>query len=367
MSITRKEFIRLGTAGLGTAAAGLGTAAAGLNLSGLNPHKQVESSQVGASSSPLKSALAIGSINALRGVELAYSMMMNNAADPLDSAIEGVKIQELDPSDNSVGYGGLPNENGVVQLDASCMHGPTNRAGSVGCLEGIKTPSLVAKAVMEYTSHIMLVGEGAKNFALSLGFKEEELLTEESRKAWLRWKSRHSSKDNWLEQQGDHRVDWTTGTVHISAITSEGDIGSITSTSGLSWKIPGRVGDSPIIGAGQYCDNAVGSAGSTGLGEANIKVCGTFLTVEFMRQGMSPEEACLQTLKRVVERTEKRLLDDKGRPTFGLEFYALNKKGEFGGAKMFKPSKQSLDNGGGRFAVADHKGARGEKMAWLYE
>lgn len=358
MSITRKEFIRLGTAGLGSAGLGLS------GVRGLSTTQQVNQQEARTS---LKSALAVGSINALRGVELAYSMMTAQTADPLDAAIEGVKIQELDPSDTSVGYGGLPNEDGVVQLDASCMHGPTNRAGSVGCLEGIKTPSLVAKAVMDYTSHIMLVGDGAKRFALSLGFKEEDLLTEQSRKAWLRWKSRHSTKDNWLEQEGDHRVDWTTGTVHISAITEAGDIGSVTSTSGLSWKIPGRVGDSPIIGAGQYCDNAVGSAGSTGLGEANIKVCGAFLTVEFMRQGLSPEEACLQTLRRVVERTEQRLLDERGRPTFDLEFYALNKKGDFGGARMHKPSQAYLDNGGGRFAVADRKGARGERMAWLFE
>ena len=186
--------------------------------------------------------LAVGSRNALRGVERAVSMM-SEGKDPLDAAVEGVKIQELDPNDMSVGYGGLPNEHGVVQLDASCMHGPTKRAGAVGCLEGIKTPSEVAKAVLELTDHIMLVGEDAKTFALQLGFEEENLLTERAREAWLRWKRNLNPNDNWLND--DESNPYSTGTVHISACTQQGDIGSITTTSGLSYKIPGRVGDSP--------------------------------------------------------------------------------------------------------------------------
>lgn len=310
--------------------------------------------------------IAVGSGNALRGVEKAVRAMADESRDPLDAAIEGVIIQELDPEDMSVGYGGLPNADGVVQLDASCMHGPTRRAGSVGCLEGIKTPSLVAKAVMDYTDHIMLVGDDAKRFALSLGFKEEDLMTEQSRRAWLRWKSRVNPDDNWLDLQDGHRVDWTTGTVHISAMDGSGDIGSVTTTSGMSWKIPGRVGDSPIVGTGQYCDNNVGSAGSTGRGEANIKVCGAFLIVESMRNGASPEQACLDALRRAVEMTEDRLLDENGVPRYGLNFYALNKNGEFGGATMFKPSQRALDNGFG-YAVADRNGARIEPYAWLYE
>jgi N4-(beta-N-acetylglucosaminyl)-L-asparaginase len=303
----------------------------------------------------------IASRNGLRGVEVAYNMIVKEGSDPLDAAIEGVKIQELDPYDHSVGIGGLPNEEGVVQLDASCMHGPTKRAGSVAALEDIATPSLVAKAIMEYTDHIMLVGPDAKRFALNLGFEEENLLTERSRQMWLRWRSRLNPHDNWLDVEDGHRVDWTTGTVHISAMDANGDIASITSTSGLSYKIPGRVGDSPIVGAGQYCDNNVGAAGSTGRGEANIKMCGAFFIVEQMRLGQSPEEACLSALERVVETTEDRLLDDHGRPRFNIEFYALHKSGEFGGARMY-----GLSEGEPMLAVADPDGARLEPIAWLY-
>ncbi|RPF79836.1 MAG: asparaginase [Rhodothermaceae bacterium TMED105] len=308
--------------------------------------------------------LAVGSRNALRGVERAVSMM-SEGKDPLDAAVEGVKIQELDPNDMSVGYGGLPNEHGVVQLDASCMHGPTKRAGAVGCLEGIKTPSEVAKAVLELTDHIMLVGEDAKTFALQLGFEEENLLTERAREAWLRWKRNLNPNDNWLND--DESNPYSTGTVHISACTQQGDIGSITTTSGLSYKIPGRVGDSPIIGAGQYCDQRVGSAGSTGRGEANIMACGSFTVVERMRSGESPEQACLSALQRVVEMTEPRLLDENGKPRFNLNYYALNVQGEFGGATMLKPSDRALDNGGGTFAAAEPGNARLEPMAWLFD
>jgi len=252
-------------------------------------------------------------------IKKAYDMVASGA-DPLDAAIAGVNMVELDPNDMSVGLGGLPNEDGVVQLDASCMHGPTKRAGAVGCLEDIATPSLVAKAVMDHTDHIFLVGAGAKKFALEMGFKEQNLLTEKSREAWLKWKSRLSPGDSWLDvpddsapakrrvtpstpQRGDEDshvfldergVPHTFGTINMNAVTANGDIGSVTTTSGISWKIPGRVGDSPIIGAGQYCDNEVGAAGSTGRGESNIKVCGAFLAVELMRQGKSPEEALLE-------------------------------------------------------------------------
>jgi N4-(beta-N-acetylglucosaminyl)-L-asparaginase len=187
--------------------------------------------------------------------------MQDEGADPLDAAIAAAKIQELDPEDSSVGLGGLPNEDGVVQLDASCMHGRTKRAGAVAALEGIATPSLVARAVMEYTDHVLLVGEGAKRFALDMGFEEQELLTEASRQRWLRWKANRSPDDNWLDHDGDVTLDGTHGTINVCALDSRGDLGSVTTTSGLSWKIPGRAGDSPIIGAGQYCDNRVGAAG----------------------------------------------------------------------------------------------------------
>jgi N4-(beta-N-acetylglucosaminyl)-L-asparaginase len=277
-------------------------------------------------------------------IEKAFSMI-TGGSDVLDALIAGVNLVELDPLDDSVGYGGLPNADGVVQLDASCMHGPTKRAGAVGCLEGIKTPSEVAKLILKYTNHIFLVGEGAKRFALSYGFKEEDLMTEHSREVWLRWRANLNPDDNFIDvPDSDHMVVTKTGTINCDAVTPQGDISSCTTTSGLSWKIPGRVGDSPIIGAGQYCDNDVGAAGSTGRGESNIKVCGGFLTVEHMRRGMKPTDACLETLKRVVAATEARLLDERGRPKFGLNFYAVNKRGEFGGASLF-PSRYAAHDG----------------------
>ncbi|MGH9260447.1 MAG: N(4)-(beta-N-acetylglucosaminyl)-L-asparaginase, partial [Acidimicrobiales bacterium] len=265
--------------------------------------------------------VVVTSANSLRPVQKAYELMVAGA-DPLDAAVEGVKIQELDPADDSVGYGGLPNADGVVQLDASCMHGPTRRAGAVAALEGIKTPSEIAKLVLKYTDHILLVGEGARRFALSYGFKEEDLLTEHAREEWLRWRANRDPEDDYLDvPAGERLAQRSTGTINCDAVTPAGEIASITTTSGLAWKIPGRVGDSPIIGAGQYCDNDVGAAGSTGRGEANIKACGGFLTVEFMRRGMKPTDACLETLKRVVRMTEQRLLAPDGRPRFGLTYY----------------------------------------------
>jgi len=301
--------------------------------------------------------IAVASGNGERAVARAGELMAQGV-DTLDAAIEGVKMQELDPNDMSVGYGGRPNENGVVQLDASCMHGPTKRAGAVGALEGIKTPSVVAKYVLLYTSHIMLVGEGAKKFALSYGFKEEDLLTERSREAWLRWRANRGENDDWTNvERGEQMVPRPTGTINCNVVNSNGDISSVTTTSGLSWKIPGRVGDSPIIGAGQYTDNDVGAAGSTGRGESNIMVCGAFLTVEGMRRGLTPTDAALETLRRVVATSEPGLLDERGRPTFGLSFYAVNKNGEYGAA-TFYPS---------HYAAFDGETASRPETAYLYE
>jgi N4-(beta-N-acetylglucosaminyl)-L-asparaginase len=316
------------------------------------------------------------------GIEIAYEML-NGGADPLDAIVAGVQVVELDPTDQSVGLGGLPNEDGVVQLDASCMHGPTRRAGAVGALEDVATAAAVAKAVMDHTDHIFLVGPGAKRFALEMGFKEVNLLTDQSRADWMRWKEKLNSSDNWLDPVDARRpirppakarpdddspasahvyydsngVPHTYGTINMNAVNAKGDIASVTTTSGLSWKIPGRVGDSPIIGAGQYCDNTVGAAGSTGRGEANIKVCGAFLAVEFMRQGKSPQQALLEVMQRVIAMTESRLLDDRGRPYFQLQYYAVNKRGEYAGACAYE---------GSEFAVHDSRGARLEQCAYLY-
>ncbi|MDQ6886731.1 MAG: N(4)-(beta-N-acetylglucosaminyl)-L-asparaginase [Gemmatimonadota bacterium] len=352
MSISRRDFLGSGAA-----------AAAGLTLVGrasAQPYITVVERQ--APRKLLARPAVISSANGLRGVAKAYEMI-SQGADPLDAAMAGVNIQELDPEDQSVGIGGLPNADGVVQLDASCMHGPTKRAGSVGALEDIATPSLVAKAVMEHTDHIMLVGAGAKKFALDMGFKETQLLTEKSRQEWLRWKAK-SDPEHWIGADNE-AVKHTHGTINMNAVTASGDIASVTTTSGLSWKLPGRVGDSPIIGAGQYCDNEVGAAGSTGRGEANIKVCGAFLAVELMRQGMSPEQACIKVMERVIAMTEKRLLDERGRPKFDLHYYAIKKDGTYGSACAFQGARS--DSLSDKFAICDAKGARLETSAYMYK
>jgi len=299
----------------------------------------------------------IASANGIRGVQKAFDLLMQGA-DTLDACVEAVKIQELDPNDDSVGYGGLPNALGVVQLDASCMHGPTKRAGAVGCLENIKTPSEVAKLVLKYTNNVFFVGEGAKRFALSYGFKEEDLLTEHARQTWLAWRANLSPNDDFLDvPESENMVVRPTGTINCDAVTPTGEISSVTTTSGLAFKIPGRVGDSAVIGAGQYTDNDVGAAGSTGRGESNIKVCGGMLTVEFMRRGMKPTDACLETLKRVMATTEPRLIDARGRPKFGLIFYAVNKRGEFGSASLFPAT----------FAAHDGTEAKVRDCAHMFE
>ncbi|MFL5485423.1 MAG: N(4)-(beta-N-acetylglucosaminyl)-L-asparaginase [Gemmatimonadaceae bacterium] len=354
MSISRRKFVGVSV-----------TAAAGVTL---NPKARAEvidgASHGSTAMNVVGRPVVVSSANGIRGVARAYDMIARQNADTLDAILAGVNIQELDPDDQSVGLGGLPNEEGVVQLDASCMHGPTKRAGAVAALEDIATPSLVAKAVMDHTDHIMLVGAGAKKFALEMGFKEQNLLTEKSRRDWLRWKACLNPSDSWLDTRSDSvplpataslpfddplHIKFTTGTINMNAVNAKGDISSVTTTSGISWKVAGRVGDSPIIGAGQYCDNTVGAAGSTGRGEANIKVCGAFLIVELMRQGMSPDQACMRTIDRVIAMTEPRLLDRNGRPLFDLQFYAVAKDGRFGSASAYE---------GYSFAVADSSGAR---------
>src|SRR3954468_18967827 len=285
-------------------------------------------------------------------VQKAFTMMTSGNADVLDALIAGVNIVELDPLDDSVGYGGLPNADGVVQLDSCCMHGPKKRAGGVACIEGVRTPSLVAKAVMEQTDHHLIVGKGAQEFARSMGFKiEDDLNTEHSRQIWLEWK-RRIDPQHYLDPQkraeagrralhemlaeGLVRRESVYGTINCDGVNAKGEVCGVTTTSGLAWKIPGRVGDSLILGAGLYVDGQVGAAGSTGRGEANLYNLCSYLIVENMRRGMHPKDAGLDALKRIKSNTvEKRLLNSKGNPNFGINFYILNAKGEYAGVSMY--------------------------------
>jgi len=292
--------------------------------------------------------------------------LLQKGYDPLDAVIAGVNIVEEDPNDMSVGYGGLPNEEGEVELDASVMHGPSHRAGAVAALQHIRTPSKVAKLVMERTDHVLLAGKGALKFALAHGFKKENLLTEKAREIWLRWKENLSERDNWLPPKSEkfpselREAVSSYGTINCLALDAKGDLAGVTTTSGLSFKLPGRVGDSPIIGAGLYVDNDVGAAGSTGRGEANLITCASFQVVNFMSQGFSPEEACLKALEKIAQKTklQPRLLNEDGLPRFGLSFYALNKKGEYGSASMWS---------GARFTVHDGQKNEVKESAYLYK
>jgi N4-(beta-N-acetylglucosaminyl)-L-asparaginase len=298
--------------------------------------------------------------------------VLGRGADPLDAVIEGVNLVEADPDDVTVGYGGLPNALGVVQLDSCCMHGPTHRAGGVAALEGIKHPSKVARLVMEETDHVLLVGPGALRFALEHGFDEEDLLTETSRQVWLYWRGTLGAEDDYLppdtsgftplakeliEKNPDlfgPEERRPTGTINCCAVDANGDLAGVTTTSGLFFKIPGRVGDSPIIGAGLYVDNDVGAAGSTGRGEANLLNLTSFLIVERMREGKSPTEACLDGCRRIVDNNvEKRLQREDGRPSFNVSFYAVNKAGEYGSASIFGPGRFAVAGAGGPGRLED--------------
>jgi N4-(beta-N-acetylglucosaminyl)-L-asparaginase len=320
--------------------------------------------------------VVVASSNGEGAVAKALDVIQNDG-DPLDGVIAGVNLVEEDPEDYTVGYGGLPNADGVVQLDSCCMHGPTHRAGGVAALEGIKHPSRVARLVMEQTDHVLLVGPGAKRFALENGFEEEELLTDTSRQIWLYWRGSLADHDDYLppdtsgftpeaQQIIENNPELfypeqrrPTGTINCCAVDAAGNISGVTTTSGLFFKIPGRVGDSPIIGAGLYVDNDVGAAGSTGRGEANLLNLSSFLVVEEMRGGLSPTEACLAACRRIAENNvETRLQRPDGRPDFNVSFYALNKAGEYGSASIYGP---------GGFAVAGAGGpARREDRAILF-
>jgi N4-(beta-N-acetylglucosaminyl)-L-asparaginase len=310
----------------------------------------------------------VSSANGQPATRRAYERIIRGA-DTLDACVEGVNIVEADPNDTSVGYGGLPNEEGVVQLDAAVMHGPTHQAGAVACIERIRLPSRVAQLVLQRTDHVLLVGEDALRFAKAHGFQEENLLTEKARKIWLRWKETLSGKDDWLppadsKEDEEHEKQAAaiirnppTGTIHCAAMDASGNLSCVTTTSGLAFKIPGRVGDSPIIGAGLYVDNEIGSCGSTGRGEANLQNLCSFAAVELMRQGMTPKQAGLEVLRRVAHKTIPRLRNAKGQPDFNLKFYLLRKDGMHAGVAMHGPSK---------FAVTDKAGTRLEDCATLF-
>ncbi len=344
MAISRRDFVR-SAAGLATLGLGGGAAPALYT-----PDPQAGAKGAGTSRSCKRPAV-IGSANALRGSVLAMKMI-RDGADPVDAAVEAVATVEDDPNDTSVGLGGIPNEDGVVQLDACVMHGPTHKAGAVAAIEDIRNPSKVARLVMWRTDHVLLVGQGAKRFALAHGFKQENLLTDKARRIWLKWKESMSDKDDWLspEQSGHARrredfEGFTYGTCTCMALTPAGDLGGCTTTSGLAFKIPGRVGDSPIIGAGLYVDNEVGACGSTGRGEANLLNCSCVMIVELMRQGYEPQEACFEMLRRIAKRTEKRLRNARGEPTYPLRFYAIRKDGLVGGANMRGTAKMTYHDG----------------------
>jgi len=268
--------------------------------------------------------------------------ILESGGSPLDAVERGANVIEVDPEDTSVGYGGLPNEDGVVQLDASIMDGRTYNAGSVASLENIKTPASVARLVMERTDHVMLVGKGALDFARSFGFEEENLLTPKARATWLRWRESRGKSDDWgppdhLRDRGGRQTgflegpeDFHYGTTNVLAVDGNGDMAGITTTSGLSWKINGRVGDSPIIGAGLYVDNEVGAAGATGRGEDVIKSCASYYVVMRMRDGRSPQQACEDALEMIVDKY--RAIGNDFIPS--EKFVAINKDGEYGTARM---------------------------------
>ena len=390
MTFSRRDFVK---------ASVIGAVAAGSGASALDPHSAREPEVQGHASgadSP-KVPIMISANNGYPYLEAAYAFL-KSGGDTLDAAVRVVKGPEDDPKDDSVGLGGLPNEEGVVELDACCMHGPTRRAGSVGGVRNIKNVSMVARAVMEHTGHVMLVGEGAEKFAVAMGFPRENLLTENSRKIWILWKEFNSDRDWWgpglasphwqapasdpkpqselwrdrIEQLRQRAADLgiepelrmaavrrvlfpPTGTIHCSALSEKGEMSGITTTSGLAFKIPGRCGDSPIIGAGCYTDQDVGSAGATGSGEENIKVAGAHTIVENMRRGMSPQEAGIDALKRIVrnyngDMNKLRFMD--------MTYYILRKDGAYAGVCLWEaysaghPHKFAVHDGTLRSEVA---------------
>jgi N4-(beta-N-acetylglucosaminyl)-L-asparaginase len=370
--INRRDFIA------GTAAAGIAAATAPLTASS----SKGPAMHVRADVHPVIVASGNGHQFKNGGtktcVETAFEQM-TRGVDVLDALIAGVNIVELDPKDDSVGYGGLPNADGIVQLDASCMHGPKKKAGGVGASENVKTPSLLAKAVMEHTDHHLLAGKDVTTFARNLGFEiVADLNTPNSRAKWLEWKTKtdplHYIKDKDereaaiakvtfdMVREGKINENHLYGTINCNGINAKGDICGVTTTSGMAWKIPGRLGDSPILGAGLYVDNEVGAAGSTGRGESNLFSLASFLIVDEMRRGATPKDAGMTALKRIKANTvDKRLLNARGLPNFGINFYIINKKGERASVGMYNAG------GGATYAVCDEQGGRLEKIEPLFE
>ncbi len=349
------------------------SAAAGIVAAGHTPPSAQAPAVIPSRVKPIVVSSANGNVykngGTKTGIEIAFGMI-TDGKDVLDAVIAGVNVCELDPEETSVGYGGLPNAEGVVQLDASCMHGPKKRAGAVACIEGVRAPSLVAQKVMTDTDHHLIVGQDAQRFARSMGFKiEDDLNTDKSRAAWIEWKRRTDplhyldpiKREAALRRVEREMMDegWVDpnhfyGTINCNGLNAKGEICGVTTTSGLSWKIPGRVGDSPILGAGLYVDGDVGAAGSTGRGEANLYNLCSFLIVEEMRRGKHPKDAGFEALRRIKANTiEKRLLNERGEPNFNINFYILSKNGAYAGVAMYTPPPR-----GQRFAVCDEKGPR---------
>lgn len=436
-NLSRRSF--LGTSSLLAAASAVGGVGAALARAqpkqGENPGEKDLTQEI-STGDAYRGPCVLASANGLRATTRAHELIAQGY-DPADAVVQGVRIIEDDPDDDSVGLGGLPNADGIVELDSCVMHGPTHKSGAVGALRDIKNPAMVALIVLRQTDHCLLVGEGARRFAIDHGFRPENLLTEKARLEWLDWKHNMSKHDDWLNDdeqdpvvgkqwkrlpwqddngndkdgnpsaprqndgqqlpkksslrtpsqregaggglsnspellstnahdessnrgaRGRWRIHEVTGTVHCSAVTPTGDLSSVTSTSGLNWKIPGRVGDSPIIGAGNYCDNNVGAAGCTGRGEAAIVNLAAFRVVDLMSRGMSPSEATMAVAKIVADHTkEKRLLTPDGKPNFNVRFYALRKDGAFGCATMYA---------GHQFAVRDSVGSRLVNAPSLYD
>jgi len=333
--------------------------------------------------------ICISSHNGLQATQRAMDLM-KSGADTLDAVIAGVNINEEDPEDTGVGYGGLGNEEGVTELDASVMHGPTRRCGAIGGMRGCRTPSKIAKLVMEQTDHVMLVGEGADRFARASGFPTQQLGTEKSRLAWLTWK--RSLKDpaghnNWgpgldtapakaaavaemkklFPHADNETLAWAwevaihppAGTINCLALNAKGEMSGTTTTSGMAWKIPGRVGDSPIIGAGLYVDQDVGAAGSTGRGEENIRIAGAHTVVENLRHGMSPKEAGLDALKRIARNFNN---DKAWLSKVDIDYYVLRNDGAYAGVTLWKSQAPNS-----RFCVNDGGQSRHEDSVWLLE